>query len=106
MKKLLLALLIPLSVNADGFDDKSKLGTPEVAKCAAAALKFDLETWKTWHSILHERYKIIYKDRMSTRQIEDYTIERVQDKKRELMKSGIDSRNAYRNYWKKNCKET
>ncbi|WP_444930199.1 hypothetical protein ACJJIF_20985 [Microbulbifer sp. SSSA002] len=51
MKKLLISfVLISPPVHSSGFPDGSELGTPEIAKCAAAALKIDMKTWKQWYA--------------------------------------------------------
>lgn len=104
MKKILLALIIFSSpIFAKGFNDGSKMGTPEMAKCAAAALKIELELWKKWQSAVQDRYSIIYKESKSPEEIEAYTYERIMDKKRALQRQGYDSKKAFQKYFSLNC---
>lgn len=84
--------------------DGSDMGTPEMAKCAAAALKIEKKLWTDWYDALHSRYLIIYKDTKSPKQIESYTIERVMDKKLKLNRLGIDSKRGFKDYFDMNCK--
>lgn len=99
---LILSLVLVSSTYADGFPDGSHLGTPEMAKCTAAALKIDMKLWQQWYAALEQRYSIIYKEK-GKKEIESYTIDRVFDKKRALNRLGIDSKRAYKNYFVQNC---
>ena len=103
MKRIILLTLFSVTAaNASGFPDGSTMGTPEVAKCSAAALKIDMKTWKQWYVALEKRYSIIYSDK-SKEELEAYTTERVMDKKKALNRNGIDSKRAFKNYFDINC---
>lgn len=103
IKKLgILPLILAASAYADGYPDGSDIGTPEMAKCSAAALKIDIKIWEQWYTALEKRYAIIYKNK-SKKELQSYTIERVMDKKRSLNSLGIDSKRAYKNYFELNC---
>lgn len=99
---VVLALLTVSDAHANGFPDGSSMGTPEMAKCSAAALKVDMKTWKKWYAALEKRYSLIYSDK-SKKELESYTIERAMDKKKALNRDGIDSKRAFKNYFDKNC---
>ena len=104
MKKILaLSLIVASPTFAKGFPDGSSLSSPAIAKCAAAALKFDMQLWKKWYAATKGRYEIIYKDKMSAKEIESYTMERVFDKKAKLQREGFDSKRAFKKYFKMNC---
>lgn len=104
LSAIITALFFSVSLTsiANGFEDKSTLSTPDMAKCAAAALKTDQDLWGKWYEVLKARYAIIYKEK-SPKEIENYTIERVIDKRRDLNRDGIDSKRAYLDYFKINC---
>lgn len=81
-----------------------KIGITEMASCAAAAMKGgDRAIWNEWLSALAKRYASIYPAK-STAEIEQYTLGRVQDKRRRLQGMGIDSTAANRDYLAKNCR--
>ena len=100
---ILLVVLLSSPVYSKGFPDGSDMGTPEMAKCAAAALKIEMKLWKKWHSATEARYAIIYKGKKTPKQIESYTFERIMDKKKRLNSQGIDSKRAYKSYFNNNC---
>ena len=103
MKRIMvLALFVVTTAHADGFPDGSTMGTPEMAKCSAAALKIDMKTWKKWYAALEKRYSLIYSDK-NKEELEAYTLERAMDKKRALNRDGIDSKRAFKSYFDKNC---
>ncbi|WP_223572146.1 hypothetical protein [Xanthomonas citri] len=81
-----------------------KMDITEMANCTAAAMKSgDRALWNEWLAGLKKRYAVIYPAK-SAAEIEQYTIGRVQDKRRRLQGMGIDSTSANRDYLAKNCK--
>ena len=104
MKKIILISLITSNFAfAEGYPDGSTMGTPEMAKCAVAALKTDMERWKKWSSALEQRYLVMYKVKMTEKEIQNYTFERVNDKKKELYSRGFDSKRSFEKYFEMNC---
>lgn len=82
----------------------NKIEVTEMANCTAAAMKSgDRALWNEWLSALKKRYASIYPTK-SAAEIEEYTLSRVQDKRKRLQGMGFDSTTAYRGYMDKNCK--
>lgn len=81
-----------------------KMGSPEMALCTAAALKagHGSEIYSMWFDALTERYTKTYPSKTAD-EIERYVDERVMDKKHNLESKGIDSPQAFYNYYQLNC---
>lgn len=101
----LLLALVATTAFAAGFNDKSTLGTTDLALCTAAVMKsgqgFDL--YKTWVGALDARYKVMYPHK-SDKERDAYTAERVLDKRQELTRKGIATVPAYKSFYDTNCK--
>lgn len=100
---LLFSLVAPVA-SAKGFDDKSSLGTTDLALCTAAAMKsgqgFDL--YNDWAKALDARYRRMYPQK-SVAEVDAYTAERVVDKRKNLERRGIGTTPAYRKFYDENC---
>lgn len=94
---------VSLSKNSSVSYKKNK-GIISIVKCAAAALKFDRTHWEEWYHIALNRYTLIYKDKMTSKEIENYTISRIMDKKNYLIRNGYDSKRKFRIYFENNCR--
>lgn len=92
------------SLYAKGFSDKSPLSTPDVALCAAAAMKSGqgFALYKKWVDALEARYKTIYPN-LTAKESDAYTAERVLDKKRVLERKGIETAAAFKKFYLDNC---
>lgn len=80
------------------------MGSPEMALCTAAALKagHGSEIYSMWVDALTKRYMLTYPNKTAD-EIERYVDERVIDKKHNLESKGIDSPQAFYNYYQMNC---
>lgn len=84
---------------------ESSLDSVELAKCTAAAMKSQkIDIFTKWYDVLKAKYGQIYPNK-STKELDDYALERVLDKRRYLESKGYDSKPAFNKYYQMNCAE-
>ncbi|KHN68774.1 hypothetical protein AV645_07055 [Acinetobacter calcoaceticus] len=82
-----------------------KLDSVELAKCTAAAMKSQkIDVFSKWYDVLKAKYGQIYPNK-SPKELDDYALERVLDKRRYLESKGYDSKPAFNKYYQMNCAE-
>jgi len=109
MRQLVVALLFGSFTSAalaQAFADSSSLGTVDLAVCTAAVMKSGqgIALYKTWSGALDERYKVIY-PKLSDKERDAYTSERIIDKRRALEAKGIVTVPAYKRFYVENCND-
>lgn len=105
MKKTLL-LIGMLGVSIAGntkIQPTTKLDVVDTALCTAAAYKQDFKTFTLWSTELNNRYTLIFPQKTKD-EIDSYTTERIQDKKRALERKGFSTKPALQKYYQMNCK--
>lgn len=86
-----------------GYADQSDLDITDFLICTAATLKTGpVEKYVKWADALNARYTRIFPDK-TKQQVQDYTNERVLDKRDYLERKGIVSKPANEDFYKKNC---
>jgi len=80
------------------------LDVVEIAKCTAAAMKAGqgIELYRPWADELTRRYSKIYPEK-SKSEIDNYTTERILDKRRYLESLGISTPVGFYKFYKQNC---
>lgn len=105
MKKILLSLLVLVV----GFDSSAKqpttsLDITDTALCTAAAMKSQrFNVYDIWANELHNRYALIFSQK-SQKELDEYTTERIFDKKRALERKGYTTKPAFLKFYNQNCK--
>lgn len=86
-----------------GYADGSDLDITDFLICTAATLKTGpVEKYVKWADALNARYSRIFPDK-TKQQIQEYTHERVLDKRDYLERKGVISKPANEAFYKKNC---
>lgn len=100
-----LLALVP-SIASAKWEDKSALGTVELATCTAAVMKsgMGIDAYEKWSNALHRRYQRMHPSK-STKEIDKYTAERIVDKRAELQRKGISTTVAFKRFYEMNCIE-
>ena len=105
MKKFIFfAVLLSNTAFSAEYADRSKLDTPEMVTCAAAAMKSGqrISVYKVWVKALDERYKRM-RPNMSAKERDSYTADRVMSKVRALQARGLSTAPAFRQFYDTNC---
>ena len=107
MKTIDLLLAIAPAVVFAKFNDKSELGTTEVALCTAAVMKagMGIDAYRPWAKALDARYRQMY-PKKSVKEADSYTSERILDKRRELERRGLATTAAFKKFYKDNCESS
>lgn len=63
-----------------------------------------IELYMIWVNALETRYKRIYPNK-SQKEVENYTLERVLDKRKKLNSDGISTTPAFKKFYTQNCSE-
>ncbi|MFN4317198.1 hypothetical protein [Acinetobacter parvus] len=83
---------------------KTKLDVTDTAVCTAAAMKSQrFNLYDIWAKELHNRYTLIFPQK-SQKEIDEYTSERIMDKKRALERKGYTTKPAFLKFYDQNCK--
>ena len=105
MKKIILSLFV-LVVSSHGFAKKptTSLDVTDTALCTAAAMKSQrFNIYDLWAKELHNRYALIF-SKKSQKELDEYTTERIIDKKRALERKGYATKPAFLKFYNQNCK--
>lgn len=105
MKKILLSLFI-LVVGSNCFGKKptTSLDVVDTALCTAAAMKSQrFNVYDIWATELHNRYALIF-PKKNQKELDQYTTERIIDKKRVLERKGYTTKPAFLQFYNQNCK--
>lgn len=89
----------------NGFADQSPLSITDFAICTAAAMKSGkgIAFYEKWSAPLTKRYAIIF-PKKTPEQIDTYTTERINDKRRGLERKGVMTTQAFFKFYESNCK--
>lgn len=108
MNSKLGALIIVLSLAPAAalakWPDKSQLDTPDLALCAAAAMKAGIGfgAYQPWAKALEKRYQTLY-PKKTAQEIDAYTAERIIDKRKNLERQGLGTTPAFKKFYQDNC---
>lgn len=93
--------------NVDENSLAMKMDIVDLANCTAASMKMGngISFYQKWADVLHVRYQKISPSK-SFDEIDKYTSERIIDKKKGLERKGIQSQQAFTDYYNLNCKKS
>ena len=84
---------------------KTSLDVVDTAVCTAAAMKSQrYKVYEVWVMELKNRYSLIFPNK-SKSELDDYTLERVLDKRRWLERKGYSTKPAFLKFYNMNCKD-
>lgn len=84
---------------------KTSLDVVDTAVCTAAAMKSQrYKVYDIWVTELKNRYAMIFPNK-TNKELDDYTTERVLDKKRWLERKGYSTKPAFLKFYDMNCKD-
>lgn len=104
--KILIILLVGLTTFANAkIVPKTTLDVVDTAVCTAAAMKSQrYNVYEVWVTELKNRYTLIFPNK-SKNEIDEYTSERVLDKRRWLERKGYSTKPAFLKFYDMNCKD-
>lgn len=93
-----------VDVAKSGVKIPENMGSPEMALCAASAMKNGqgIGVYKVWVNELNSRYQKNYPEKTKT-EIDQYTSERIEDKLNSLKSKGYATQTAFLEFYKVNC---
>ncbi|MCH7381181.1 hypothetical protein [Acinetobacter higginsii] len=84
---------------------KTTLDVVDTAVCTAAAMKSQrFKVYDIWATELKNRYALIFPNK-SKSELDEYTSERILDKKRGLERKGYSTKPAFLKFYNTNCKD-
>lgn len=104
--KILIILLVGLTTFANAkVVPKTTLDVVDTAVCTAAAMKSQrYNVYEVWVTELKNRYTLIFPNK-SKNELDEYTSERVLDKRRWLERKGYSTKPAFLKFYDMNCKD-
>ncbi|WP_336916594.1 hypothetical protein [Acinetobacter modestus] len=104
--KIVIILLVCLTTLANAkIVPKTTLDVVDTAVCTAAAMKSQrYNVYDVWVTELKNRYTLIFPNK-SKNELDEYTSERVLDKKRWLERKGYSTKPAFLKFYDMNCKD-